>query len=74
MIHLKAIRKRSAAVPQEKTLIYQSVPQKPQLPQMILTKYFRDTMLRKVRIMRKIHLEQACMLRILCGKTADITY
>jgi hypothetical protein len=37
-------------------------------------KYFRDTMLRKVRILRKINLEQAFMLRILCGKTAGITY
>lgn len=38
------------------------------------TKYLRDAMLRKVRILRKIHLEQAFMLRILCGETAGITY
>lgn len=38
------------------------------------TNYLRSTMLRKVRSLRKIHLEQAFMLRILCGRIAGITY
>ena len=37
-------------------------------------KYLRNTMQRKLRILRKINLEQAVMLRIFCGKTADIPY